>query len=78
MTDKPNPVNYYGQTKYEGELEVQKILDKYFVVRISWVFGSNGNNFAKTMLRLGKERDEISVVQIKLVLLLIRTIWLNF
>lgn len=62
VTDKPNPINYYGQTKYEGEVEVQKILDKFFVVRISWVFGSNGNNFVKTMLRLGKERDEISVV----------------
>lgn len=62
ITDKPNPINYYGQTKYEGELEVQNILDKYFIVRISWVFGSNGNNFVKTMLRLGKDRDEISVV----------------
>lgn len=62
MTDKPNPINYYGQTKYEGEVEVQKDLSKYFIVRISWVFGSNGNNFVKTMLRLGKERDEISVV----------------
>lgn len=62
VTDKPNPINYYGKTKYEGELEVQKFLDKYFVVRISWVFGSNGNNFVKTMLRLGQERDEISVV----------------
>lgn len=62
VTDKPNPINYYGQTKYKGEVEVQKILDKYFVVRISWVFGGNGNNFVKTMLRLGKERDEISVV----------------
>lgn len=62
VTDKPNPINYYGQTKYEGEVEVQKVLDKYFVVRISWVFGSNGKNFVKTMLRLGKEKDEISVV----------------
>lgn len=62
VADKPNPINYYGLTKYEGEVEVQRILDKYFVVRISWVFGSNGNNFVKTMLRLGKERDEISVV----------------
>lgn len=61
-TDKPNPINYYGQTKYEGELEVQNILEKYFIVRISWVFGSNGNNFVKTMLRLGNERKEISVV----------------
>jgi len=62
VTDKPNPINYYGQTKYDGELEVQKLINKYFIVRISWVFGSNGNNFVKTMLRLGKERDEISVV----------------
>jgi dTDP-4-dehydrorhamnose reductase len=62
VTEKPNPINYYGQSKYEGEVEVQKILDKHFIVRISWVFGSNGNNFVKTMLRLGKERDEISVV----------------
>lgn len=62
VTDKPKPINYYGQTKYEGELEVENILNKYFIVRISWVFGSHGNNFVKTMLRLGKERDEISVV----------------
>lgn len=62
VTDKPNPINYYGQTKYDGELEVQKLINKYFIVRISWVFGSNGNNFVKTMLRLGKEKDEISVV----------------
>lgn len=62
VTDEPNPINYYGQTKYEGELEVQDKLDKYFIVRISWVFGSNGNNFVKTMLRLGRELDEISVV----------------
>lgn len=62
VTDGPNPINYYGQTKYEGELEVQNLIDRYFIVRISWVFGSNGNNFVKTMLRLGKERDEISVV----------------
>jgi dTDP-4-dehydrorhamnose reductase len=62
VTDKPNPINYYGKTKYEGELEVQNILDKFFIIRISWVFGQNGNNFVKTMLRLAKERDEISVV----------------
>jgi dTDP-4-dehydrorhamnose reductase len=62
VTDTPNPINYYGKTKHEGELEVQELIDKYFIVRISWVFGSNGNNFVKTMLRLGKERDEISVV----------------
>lgn len=62
VTDKPNPINYYGQTKYEGELEVQKYLDKFFIVRISWVFGRNGNNFVKTILKLGREKDEISVV----------------
>lgn len=62
VTDKPNPINYYGKTKYEGELEVQNILDKFFIIRISWVFGQNGNNFVKTMLRLAKERGEISVV----------------
>ena len=60
--DIPKPINYYGQTKFGGELEVQKNLDKYFIIRISWVFGSNGNNFVKTMLRLGKELNEINVV----------------
>ena len=61
--DSPTgPQNIYGKTKLEGELAVKKILDKYFIVRISWVFGINGNNFIKTMLKLGKERTEISVV----------------
>lgn len=60
--DIPNPINYYGKTKYEAELEVQSQLEKYFVIRTSWVFGSHGNNFVKTMLRLGKNLDEISVV----------------
>ena len=55
------PLNVYGQTKYEGELEVER-LKKYFIIRISWVFGVNGHNFIKTMLRLGKERGEVSVV----------------
>lgn len=59
--DERKPLNVYGQTKYEGELAVEK-LPKYFIVRISWVFGVNGNNFIKTMLRLGKERGEVSVV----------------
>ncbi len=62
VTDKPNPINFYGQTKYEGEIQVQKLLENYFIVRISWVFGTHGNNFVKTMLKLGKEREEISVV----------------
>lgn len=59
--DERKPLNVYGQTKYEGELAVEK-LPKYFIIRISWVFGVNGNNFIKTMLRLGKERGEVSVV----------------
>lgn len=60
--DKRQPLNVYGQTKYEGELAVEKLVDKRFIVRISWVFGVNGNNFIKTMLRLGKERGAVSVV----------------
>ena len=56
------PQNVYGQTKLDGELAVKSILHKYFIVRISWVFGINGNNFIKTMLKLGNERSEISVV----------------
>ena len=62
VTDNPDPINYYGQTKYEGELEVQRNVNKNFIVRISWVFGSNGSNFVKTMLRLAKEKKELSVV----------------
>lgn len=62
IDDVPNPINVYGQTKLEGERAVREILDKYFIVRISWVFGDHGNNFVKTMLRLGKERKELSVV----------------
>ena len=60
--DERDPLNVYGLTKYEGEVAVQNALKKYFIVRISWVFGINGNNFIKTMLKLGEERDEISVV----------------
>lgn len=60
--DKPSPLNVYGNSKYLGELEVQNLIEKYFILRISWVFGINGANFVKTMLRLGKERDEINVV----------------
>lgn len=62
VDDISNPINVYGKTKLEGELAVQRILEKYFIVRISWVFGVNGNNFIKTMLRLGKERSELNVV----------------
>lgn len=60
--DKRDPLNVYGQTKYEGELAVQECLEKYFIVRIAWVFGKNGKNFIKTMLNLGKTKDSISVV----------------
>ncbi len=59
--DERNPLNVYGQTKYEGELAVEAY-PKHFIIRISWVFGKNGNNFIKTMLRLGKERGAVSVV----------------
>lgn len=59
--DKRNPLNVYGITKAEGEEFVEK-LDKFFIIRIAWVFGKNGNNFIKTMLRLGKERGAVSVV----------------
>lgn len=62
VDDETAPVSVYGSTKLEGENAVKAILDKYFIVRISWVFGVNGNNFIKTMLRLGKERDELNVV----------------
>ncbi|WP_077358723.1 dTDP-4-dehydrorhamnose reductase [Virgibacillus halodenitrificans] len=60
--DKPDPVGYYGLTKYEGEKIVTDLLEEHFIVRISWVFGINGHNFIKTMLRLSKTRDELNVV----------------
>lgn len=60
--DEAAPLNVYGLTKYEGEQEIKKRLDKYYIVRISWVFGINGNNFIKTMLRLGKENGAVKVV----------------
>lgn len=56
------PLNIYGQSKLDGELAVSEILDKYFIVRIAWVFGTNGNNFIKTMLKVGKKFDTIRVV----------------
>lgn len=60
--DEPSPIGYYGKTKLEGEAAVKHLLDKWFIVRISWVFGINGNNFVKTMLRLAKTRNELNVV----------------
>ena len=55
-------MNVYGQTKLEGELAVANTLSKYFIVRIAWVFGKNGNNFIKTMLNIGKKYDTLRVV----------------
>jgi len=60
--DATGPLNVYGQTKLDGELVVKKALDKYFIVRISWVFGVNGSNFINTMLKLSENYDELSVV----------------
>ena len=57
-----NPINFYGKTKLEGELAVANTLEKYFIVRIAWVFGKNGKNFIKTMLKVGKTHDEVRVV----------------
>lgn len=57
-----DPQNQYGCTKSQGEDAVTHNLTKYFIIRISWVFGVNGNNFVKTMLRLGKERSDLNVV----------------
>lgn len=62
VDDTPNPLSVYGKSKYEGELKVKENLEKYFIVRTSWVFGSHGNNFVKTMLKLGKEKERIDVV----------------
>ncbi len=56
------PLNVYGQTKLEGELAVVNTLEKYFIVRIAWVFGINGKNFIKTMLNVGKNHDIVRVV----------------
>ena len=56
------PLNIYGQTKLEGELAVSSTLKKYFIVRIAWVFGKNGKNFIKTMLKVAKTHDEVRVV----------------
>ena len=57
-----SPLNVYGQSKLDGELAVAGLVEKYFIVRIAWVFGINGNNFVKTMLNIGKKFDTIKVV----------------
>ena len=61
IDDEKSPLSVYGKTKYEGELEVKKC-SKYFIVRISWVFGINGKNFVKTMLNLAETKTELNVV----------------
>lgn len=60
--DTKGALNVYGLTKGQGEDEVMQLLQKYFVLRISWVFGYNGNNFVKTMMRLGKEKQQLNIV----------------
>lgn len=57
-----SPLNVYGQSKLDGELAVSSILDKYFIVRIAWVFGLNGKNFIRTMINVGKTHDSVRVV----------------
>lgn len=56
------PLNVYGQSKLEGEFAVKELLERYFIVRIAWVFGKNGKNFVKTMLRVGRRHDTVRVV----------------
>jgi len=60
--DPKEPLNIYGKAKLDGENAVREAMKKYFIVRVSWLFGASGNNFVRTMLRLGKERDELDVV----------------
>jgi dTDP-4-dehydrorhamnose reductase len=60
--DSTTPLGVYGQTKLAGEWEIRKRMEKYFIIRTSWLYGKNGNNFVKTMIRLGKEKDYVSVV----------------
>ncbi len=62
INDITGPLGIYGKTKLEGENKVKVLLDKYFIVRISWVFGVNGNNFVKTMLKIGKAKSVLNVV----------------
>ena len=62
IDDEVNPKSVYGETKYLGEKVVRENVDKHFITRISWVFGINGNNFIKTMLKLSETKDELNVV----------------
>lgn len=56
------PLNVYGKSKLDGEIAVSSVLNKYFIIRIAWVFGLNGKNFVKTMIRAGRTHDEVRVV----------------
>jgi dTDP-4-dehydrorhamnose reductase len=60
--EEPNPTGVYGQTKLDGEEAIKELWEKHFIIRTSWVYSQFGNNFMKTMLRLGTEREELSVV----------------
>lgn len=62
VDDMPGPTSIYGRSKLDGENVIKELLDNYFIIRISWAFGINGNNFVKSMLRLGKDHNEIKVV----------------
>ena len=64
LPDETNfsPINFYGKTKLMGEEKIREVLEKYFIVRIAWVFGLNGKNFIKTMLKVGKSHEEVRVV----------------
>ena len=60
--DQPRPLNIYGASKLEGERLIQKVTKKYFIIRTSWVYSEFGNNFVKTMIKLGKEKDRLDAV----------------
>jgi dTDP-4-dehydrorhamnose reductase len=60
--DDVNPINYYGETKLQGEKLIQENMNKYFIIRTQWLYGINNNNFVKTMLKLSKNNNEINVV----------------
>lgn len=62
VTEECHPISVYGRTKYEGECEVRRLLERYFIVRISWTFGLSGKNFVETMLRLSETQEELRVV----------------
>ena len=61
-TDSPNPINYYGKTKYLGEQEIAKTLSNHYIIRTSWLYGKKGANFVKTILRLAAEKESLTVV----------------